>query len=137
MKNEKSGPKNQKKQGMGKQKGKQPSDPLTSEASTSQSINPTNIKKEQPAPQQTIKKIIKVDLDEAKTLAKLVFKSDPNTQMKDFIRKAAVKTPTIVAKMPKTPADSHPAAVTQDLLDTDDDVADNLGRLFKTVRESK
>lgn len=97
-----------------------------------ESASPPNIKKEQPPPQQVVKKILKAENDEARTL-KTVFKSNPDTQMRDFIKKAGTKPNTHAIKVvAKTPADSHPPAVAQELLETDDDVADNLARLFKT-----
>lgn len=96
-----------------------------------------NIKKEQPPAPQVIKKIIKAENDEAKTL-NIVFKSNPDTQMKDFIKKAATKHAQPAAKYAvKTPADQHPPAVAQELLETDDDVADNLARLFKASKSLK
>ena len=115
--------------------------PKREQASNEDTINsppPNNIRKEQPPPPQTVKKIAKAENEEANTL-KTVFKSDPNTQMKDFIKKAA-KPPTtqVVAKLvAKTPADSHPPAIAQQLLDTDDDVADNLAKLFKSSKSYK
>jgi len=97
---------------------------------------PPNIKKE-PLPQpQVVKKILKAETDEAKTL-KIVFKSNPDTQMKEFIKRAATKPNQTVKAISKTPAENHPAAVAQELLDTDDDVADNLARLFKTSKSYK
>lgn len=98
----------------------------------------TNIRKEQPPPAQVVKKIIKTENDEAKTL-NIVFKSNPDTQMKEFIKKAATKPgQQQAAKIAvKTPAESHPPAVAQELLDTDDDVADNLARLFKASKSFK
>lgn len=97
----------------------------------------SNIKKEQPPPVQLVKKIIKAENDEAKTL-KTVFKSNPDSQMKDFIRKAATKPSQPASKMAmKTPAELHPPAVAQELLDTDDDVADNLAKLFKASKSFK
>lgn len=96
-----------------------------------------NIKKEQPLPPQAFKKIIKTEYDEARTL-KVVFKSNPDSQMKEFIKKAAKPTAAISSKQTvKTPADNHPPAVVQELLETDDDVADNLGKLFKTSKSLK
>lgn len=98
---------------------------------------PTNIKKEQPPQPQIVKKILKAENDEARTL-KTVFKSNPDSQMKDFIKKAATKPAQPAAKvLPKTPADNHPPAVAQELLETDDDVADNLARLFKASKSYK
>lgn len=97
-----------------------------------------NIRKEQPPAAQVVKKIIKAENDEAKTL-NTVFKSNPDTQMKEFIKKAGTKpTQQQAAKIAvKTPAESHPPAVAQELLDTDDDVADNLARLFKASKSFK
>ena len=98
---------------------------------------PGNIKREQPPPPQVVKKILKAETDEARTL-KTVFKSNPDSQMKEFIKKAAVK-PAQQPKAPvlKTPAETHPPAVVQELLETDDDVADNLGKLFRTSKSYK
>lgn len=111
--------------------------PIAAEEGSGSSL-PSNIKKEQPAPPQVVKKILKTENDEAKTL-KTVFKSNPDSQMKDFIKKAAVKPqqPAVTKPVVKTPAESHPPAVAQDLLDTDDDVADNLAKLFKTSKSYK
>lgn len=99
---------------------------------------PTNVKKEQPPTQQVVKKILKAENDEAKTL-KTVFKSNPDSQMKEFIKIAAKKpTQSTAAKtVARTPAENHPPAVAQELLETDDDVADNLARLFKTSKSYK
>ena len=99
---------------------------------------PSNIKREQPPPAQTVKKILKTENDEARTL-KTVFKSNPDSQMKDFIKKAVVTRPAQQAAkvIAKTPADTHPPAVAQELLETDDDVADNLVKLFKTSKSYK
>ena len=98
---------------------------------------PTNIKKEQPPQPQIVKKILKAENDEARTL-KTVFKSNPDSQMKDFIKKASTKPSQQNAKaLPKTPAENHPPAVAQELLETDDDVADNLARLFKASKSYK
>lgn len=99
---------------------------------------PANIKREQPPPAQTVKKILKVDNDEARTL-KTVFKSNPDSQMKDFIKKAEVSKPPLQAAkvIAKTPADTHTAAIAQELLETDDDVADNLAKLFKASKSYK
>lgn len=100
---------------------------------------PSNVKKEQPPPPQTVKKILKTENDEAKTL-KTVFKSNPDLQMKEFIKKAVVKpnnTQQASKAVLKTPADTHPPAVAQELLDTDDDVADNLCKLFKASKSYK
>lgn len=89
--------------------------------------------REQPA----AKKIIKAEIDESRTL-KHVFKSNPDSQMKDFINKAAKPSQQPATKLvPKTPADAHPPAVAQELLETDDDVADNLGKLFKASKSYK
>lgn len=96
----------------------------------------SNIKKEQPPPPQIVKKILKTENDEAKTL-KTVFKSNPDSQMKEFIQKAAKPTPQTVKNVSKTPAENHPPAVAQELLEIDDDVADNLARLFKTSKSYK
>lgn len=96
-----------------------------------------NIKKEQPPQPQIVKKILKAENDEARTL-KTVFKSNPDSQMKDFIKKAATKpTQQVIKVVAKTPAETHPPAVAQELLDTDDDVADNLARLFKASKSYK
>lgn len=97
---------------------------------------PNNIRKEQPPPQQVVKKILKAENDEARTL-KIVFKSNPDTQMKDFIKKAVKPSQQPAKQLPKTPAENHPPAVAQDLLETDDDVADNLARLFKASKSMK
>lgn len=98
---------------------------------------PGNVKREQPASQQVVKRIIKAESDEARTL-KTVFKSNPDTQMRDFIKKASTKPIQPTTKTAaKTPADTHPPAIAQELLDTDDDVADNLVRLFKTSKSFK
>ena len=99
---------------------------------------PNNIKKEQPPQPQIVKKILKAETDEAKTL-KTVFKSNPDSQMKEFIKKAATKPPNqqVAKVVAKTPAENHPPAVAQELLDTDDDVADNLARLFKASKSYK
>lgn len=99
---------------------------------------PSNVKKEQPAAPQTVKKIAKAENDEAKTL-KVVFKSNPDIQMKEFIKKAVVRPAAQQASKVtlKTPADAHPPAVAQELLDTDDDVADNLAKLFKASKSYK
>jgi hypothetical protein len=99
---------------------------------------PANIKREQPPPAQTVKKILKAENDEARTL-KIVFKSNPDSQMKDFIKKAVVAKPPQQATkvIAKTPADTHPPAVAQELLETDDDVADNLAKLFKASKSYK
>lgn len=99
---------------------------------------PPNIKKEQPPQPQVVKKIAKVDNDEARTL-NTVFKSNPDAQMKDFIKKAVVKPgPSQAVKaLPKTPAETHPPAVVQELLETDDDVTDNLGKVFKVSKSYK
>lgn len=95
---------------------------------------PSNIKREQPPQQLVVKKILKAENDEARTL-KTVFKSNPDSQMRDFIKKAGSKQNQPATKvLPKTPAENHPPAVAQELQDTDDDVADNLARLFKTSR---
>lgn len=103
----------------------------------SDELSPVNIRKEQPPPPQIVKKILKAENDEARTL-KTVFKSNPDSQMKEFIKKAAVKPNQQTAKMAsKIPAENHPAAVAQELLETDDDVADNLGRLFKASKSYK
>lgn len=105
---------------------------------TQPSSPPANIRREQPPQPQVVKKILKAENEEAKTL-KTVFKSNPDSQMKDFIKKASVnKGSQQVAKaLPRTPADTHPPAVAQELLETDDDVADNLARLFKTSKSYK
>lgn len=97
---------------------------------------PNGIRKEQPSPQQVVKKILKAENDEARTL-KVVFKSNPDTQMKDFIKKAAKPPQPTTKQLPKTPADAHPPAVAQDLLETDDEVADNLCRMFKASKSMK
>lgn len=98
---------------------------------------PYNIKKEQPPPPQVVRKILKAENDEARTL-KTVFKSNPDSQVKDFIKKAASKSSQGSTRVNhRTPAESHPPAVTQELLETDDDVADNLARLFKTSKSYK
>lgn len=99
---------------------------------------PPNIKKEQPPQPQIVKKILKAENDEAQTL-KFVFKSNPDSQMKEFIKKASSKPgqQTAVKAMPKTPAENHSPAVAQELIETDDDVADNLVRLFKTSKSYK
>lgn len=98
---------------------------------------PNNIKKEQPPTAHVVKKILKAENDEARTL-KTVFKSNPDSQMKEFIQKAAVKPNQQPARTAlKIPAENHPAAVAQELLDTDDDVADNLARIFKTSKSYK
>lgn len=98
---------------------------------------PNNIKKEQPPQPQIVKKILKAENDEARTL-KTVFKSNPDSQMKDFIKKASAKPNHQAAKaIAKTPAENHPPAVAQELLETDDDVADNLARLFKASKSYK
>ena len=104
----------------------------------SPSSPPTNIKKEQPPQPQIVKKILKAENDEAQTL-KYVFKSNPDSQMKEFIKKASVKPgqQTAAKAVPKTPAENHPPAVAQELLETDDDVADNLARLFKASKSYK
>lgn len=99
-----------------------------------------NIKREQPPSPNVVKKILKAENDEARTL-KTVFKSNPDSQMKDFIKKASSTgqqkpVPPKPAAM-KTPAENHPPAVAQELLETDDDVADNLGRLFKASKSFK
>lgn len=137
------GRKNTKQQPKRKAAAKQPQvSQSTSQASNqttddSLAVTPPNIKKEQPAPPQVVKKILKTESDEARTL-KTVFKSNPDSQMKEFIKKAAVKPAQQASKVvAKTPAESHPPAVAQELLDTDDDVADNLGRLFKTSKSYK
>lgn len=98
---------------------------------------PGNVRREQPASQQVVKKIIRAESEEARTL-KTVFKSNPDAQMKEFIKKASTRpmqpnTKTVL----KTPADSHPPAVAQDLLETDDEMADNLARLFKASKSFK
>lgn len=95
-----------------------------------------NIKKEQPPSAHVVKKILKAETDEAQTL-KVVFKSNPDAQMKDFIKKATKPLPQVTKNIAKTPADNHPPLVAQELLDTDDDVADNLTRLFKTSKSYK
>lgn len=95
----------------------------------------TNIRKEQPPPPQTVKKIQKAENEEAKTL-KTVFKSNPDSQMREFIQKGAKPIQTAKTAS-KTPAENHPPAVAQELLETDDDVADNLARLFKTSKSYK
>lgn len=106
---------------------KQQSLPVQALASDDSSGSPPNIRREQPPPQQVVKKILKADNDEARTL-KTVFKSNPDSQMKEFIKIASTKptqqtsTKTVV----KTPAENHPPAIAQELLETDDDVADNL-----------
>lgn len=133
------------KAGKGKNVSKQPQtrvqnqqqNPPAAAEETSGSV-PSNIKKEQPAPPQVVKKILKTENDEARTL-KTVFKSNPDSQMKDFIKKAAVKPqqPAVTKPVMKTPAESHPPAVAQELLETDDDVADNLAKLFKTSKSYK
>lgn len=97
---------------------------------------PPNIKKEQPPQPQVLKKILKTEHDEARTL-KVVFKSNPDTQMKDFIKKAAKPAPQAAKNTSKLPAEMHPPQVAQELLETDDDVADNLGRLFKASKSYK
>lgn len=98
---------------------------------------PNNIRKEQPPPPQIVKKILKAESEEASTL-KTVFKSNPDAQMKEFIKKAVTKPTQHVTKVAvKTPADTHPPAVAQELLETDDDVADNLAKLFKTSKSYK
>lgn len=99
---------------------------------------PVNIRKEQPPTQQVVKKILKAENDEARTL-KTVFKSNPDSQMKEFIKIAAKKPaqPTTSKTVARTPADNHPPAVAQELLETDDDVADNLARLFKASKSFK
>lgn len=99
---------------------------------------PGNIKREQPPAPQVVKKILKTENDEARTL-KTVFKSNPDSQMKDFIKKAAVKPTQQATPKPavKVPADNHPPAVAQELLETDDDVADNLAKLFKASKSYK
>lgn len=99
---------------------------------------PVNIKKEQPPTQQVVKKILKAENDEAKTL-KTVFKSNPDSQMKEFIKIAAKKPtqPGASKAVSRTPAENHPPAVAQELLETDDDVADNLARLFKASKSFK
>jgi len=87
--------------------------------------------------QPQAKKVIKAEIDESKTL-KHVFKSNPDSQMKDFIKKASKPSqPTGNKMLPKTPAEAHPPAVVQELLETDDDVADNLGKLFKASKSYK
>lgn len=99
--------------------------------------SPTNIKREQPPTTQVVKKILKAENDEARTL-KTVFKSNPDTQMKDFIKKAAIKpNQQVIKAVAKIPAENHPPAVAQELLETDDDVADNLARIFKTSKSYK
>lgn len=98
-----------------------------------------NIKREQPPSPNVVKKILKAENDEARTL-KTVFKSNPDSQMKDFIKKASStgqQKPTPAKPALKTPAENHPPAVAQELLETDDDVADNLGRLFKASKSFK
>lgn len=98
-----------------------------------------NIKREQPPSPNVVKKILKAENDEARTL-KTVFKSNPDSQMKDFIKKASStgqQKPAPSKPALKTPAENHPAAVAQELLETDDDVADNLGRLFKASKSFK
>lgn len=98
---------------------------------------PTNIKREQPPVAHVVKKILKAENDEARTL-KTVFKSNPDSQMKEFIQRAAVKpNQQAVKTILKIPAENHPAAVAQELLETDDDVADNLARIFKTSKSYK
>lgn len=88
-------------------------------------------------PSTAAKKMIKAEIDESRTL-KHVFKSNPDSQMKDFIKKAAKPSqPAIAKNLPKTPAEAHPPAVVQELLETDDDVADNLGKLFKASKSYK
>lgn len=114
--------------------------PQQGQGGTTEETNspPNNIKREQPAQPHTVKKIAKAENDEAKTL-KVVFKSNPDIQMKEFIKKAVVKPVAQQANKVtlKTPADAHPPAVVQELLDTDDDVADNLAKLFKTSKSYK
>lgn len=113
--------------------------PNTSQQTTDESNSPpSNIKKEQPPTQQAVKRILKTENDEAKTL-KTVFKSNPDSQMKEFIKIAAKKPtqPTTIKAIAQTPAENHPPAVAQELLETDDDVADNLARLFKTSKSYK
>lgn len=97
---------------------------------------PNGIRREQPPQQVVVKKILKAENDEAKTL-KVVFKSNPDSQMKDFIKKAAKPSQQVAKPLPKTPAETHPPAVAQELLETDDDVADNLARLFKASKSMK
>lgn len=98
---------------------------------------PAVVKREQPTLQQVAKKIIRAENEEARTL-KIVFKSNPDSQMKDFIKKAVTKPSQQPAKVTiKTPADNHPPAVAQELLETDDDVADNLAKLFKASKSFK
>lgn len=102
------------------------------------SLGGPNIKREQPPSQNVVKKIAKAENDEAKKL-QVVFKSNPDSQMKDFIKKASTsnKNSPQARHTLKTPADQHPPAVAQELLETDDDVADNLGRLFKASKSFK
>ena len=115
----------------------QPNPPQSEAPDDSLVRSPPNVRKEQPPPTQVVKKILKTENDEARTL-KTVFKSNPDSQMKDFIRKAGNKANQPVAKTTyKVPAESHPPAVAQDLIEIDDDVADNLGRLFKASKSFK
>lgn len=104
--------------------------------SSTSDVIPNNIKKEQPPPPQTVRKIIKTENDEARAL-KQVFKSNPDSQMKDFIKKAQKIPPVASKTSSKLPADNHTPAVSAELLDTDDDVADNLARLFKASKSLK
>lgn len=110
--------------------------PQTNDDSTTSEAIPANIKKEAPPPIQTVKKIIKTENDEARTL-KVVFKSNPDTQMKDFIKKGSKPAPVSTKVTLKTPAETHPPAVVEELLETDDEVADNLTKLFKTSKSYK
>lgn len=93
------------------------------------------IRKEQPPQPQIVKKILKTENDEARTL-KTVFKSNPDSQMKEFIQKGT-KPMQVAKNISKTPAENHPPAVAQELLETDDDVADNLAKLFKASKSYK
>lgn len=120
-----------------KNRASKPSSPQQQNFDDSQASNvSSNIRKEQPTPPQVVKKILKTENDEAKTL-KTVFKSNPDSQMKEFIQKAGKPTPQVVKNIAKTPAENHPPAVAQELLETDDDVADNLAKLFKTSKSYK
>lgn len=111
--------------------------PQQNQNQTSDDTSPINIKREQPPTAQVVKKILKAENDEARTL-KTVFKSNPDTQMRDFIKKAAIKPNQQMNKAAaKIPAENHPPAVAQELLETDDDVADNLARIFKTSKSYK
>lgn len=132
----KKGPRRQKDQQTQQTQDQQQQQPLAQGANAQDDPVPNGIRKEQPPPQQVVKKILKAENDEARTL-KVVFKSNPDSQMKDFIKKAVKPSQQAAKQLPKTPAETHPAAVAQDLLETDDYVADNLGRLFKASKSMK